>query len=67
MKRIILKAANHKDGKKKGGGIFYTILFLTIITVGTTSYIMSTRNRAIKELEKSKPMQSTSVIRAETS
>ena len=67
MKRIILKATNQKDGKKKGGGVFYTILFVAIITVGTTSYIMSTRNRAVKELEKTKPMQSTSVISADTS
>ena len=51
MKRIILKATNAKDSKQKGGKVFYTVLFAAIVTVGTTAYVMSSRNRAIEKID----------------
>ena len=51
MKKIILKTTKPKEEKKgKGGGIFYTLLFITIVTVGTTSYVIRTRNNAVQKL-----------------
>lgn len=50
MKKIILKTAKPKEKSKKGGGIFYTLLFVAIVTVGTTSYIVRTRNDAVQKL-----------------
>lgn len=61
MKKIILKTASAKESKSKGGGIFYTILFVAIVTVGTTAHIMRTRNDAIDKLE-SQPPQMASTI-----
>ncbi len=61
MKKIILKNVGGKENKSKGGGVFYTILFVAIVTVGTTAYIMRTRNDAIEKLE-TKPPQVTSAI-----
>ena len=64
MKRIILKATNGKDTKQKGGRVFYTILFVTIVTVGTTAYIMSSQDRAIEkatEAPASQPISATHI------
>ena len=45
-----------KTRKKSGGGLFYTILFVAIVTVGTTAYVMNTRNAAQSGLtEKTAP------------
>ncbi|MBR2476584.1 MAG: M23 family metallopeptidase [Clostridia bacterium] len=52
MKRIILKTAKREKNKKNGGGLFYTILFVTIVAVGTTAYVMHTKNMAVSELTK---------------
>lgn len=49
MKKIILKG-KPKQTAKKGGGLFYTLLFAAIVTVGTTSYIVRTRNDAVQRL-----------------
>lgn len=61
MKKIILKTAGGKENKSKGGGIFYTILFVAIVTVGTTAYIMKTRNDAIEKLEHQTPQMASSI------
>lgn len=50
MKKIILKAAKPEKKERKGGGLFYTLLFAAIVTVGTTSYIVRTRNDAVQKL-----------------
>ncbi len=61
MKKIILKSANSKENKSKGGGIFYTILFVAIVTVGTTAHIMRTRNDAIDKLETVPPQVASTI------
>lgn len=55
MKRIILKTAKKEKSKKSGGGLFYTVLFVTIVAVGTTAYVMHTKNTAVSELTKNTP------------
>lgn len=55
MKKIILKTAKKEKSKKNGGGLFYTVLFVTIVAVGTTAYVMHTKNTAVSELTKSAP------------
>lgn len=57
MKKIILKTAKKKETGKKGGGIFYAILFVTIVTVGTTAYVMRARNDALTELAENRQPQ----------
>lgn len=61
MKKIILKTASGKENKAKGGGVFYTILFVAIVTVGTTAYIMRTRNEAIDKLETKSPQVASTI------
>lgn len=51
MKKIILKAAPKKQKSEKTGKGFYALVFVAIVTVGTTGYIMRTRNDAIAQLE----------------
>jgi len=50
MKKIILKAAPKKQKNEKGGKMFYSLIFLAIVTVGTTGYIMRVRKDAITKL-----------------
>ncbi len=65
MKKIILKTAKTKENKSKGGGAFYTLLFVAIVTVGTTAHIMRTRNEAMDKL-KSQPPQVVSTVPDQT-
>ncbi len=52
LKKIILKAAK-KQKNEKSGKTFYTVLFIAIVLVGTTGYIMRMQNNAISELSES--------------
>lgn len=49
MKRIILKTAKAKEKKSKSGVVFYALLFVAIVTVGTTAHIIRTRNDFLPE------------------
>lgn len=62
MKKIILKNPVKKEEKPKGGKVFYTILFVAIITVGTTAHIMRTRNEAINKLSENQQPQVASAV-----
>ena len=55
MKKIILKAANTKEKSKKGGGFFYAVVFVAIVTIGTTSYIISSKNNALGDIASNTP------------
>ncbi len=62
MKKIILKNPAKKEEKTKGGKAFYTILFVAIVTVGTTAHIMRTRNEAINKLSETQQPQVASTV-----
>lgn len=62
MKKIILKAANTKEKSKKGSSFFYAVVFVAIITVGTTSYIISSKNNAIGDIASNIPADSLTEI-----
>lgn len=49
MKKIILKDAKKTSGNKAGKW-FYALVFISIITVGTTGHIIRTQNDAITEM-----------------
>lgn len=68
LKKIILKAATKKQKTEKSGKAFYTVLFLAIVLVGTTGYIMRMQNNAISKIsENSIPEVSVSVPQTATS
>ncbi len=49
MKRIILKSAKTKEKNPKSGIGFYVLLFVAIVTVGTTAHIMRTNKEYMPE------------------
>lgn len=49
MKKIILKTAKTKESKSKSGITFYVLLFVAIVTVGTTAHIIRTKNDYLPE------------------
>lgn len=49
MKKIILKDTK-KNPKDKAGKWFYALVFISIITIGTTGHIIRTKNDAITEM-----------------
>lgn len=50
MKKIILKATPKKQPRDKAGRWFYILVFVSIVTVGTTGYFIRTRDDAITKL-----------------
>lgn len=49
MKKIILKTAKTKESKSKSGVAFYVLLFVAIVTVGTTAHVIRTKNDYMPE------------------